>query len=80
MPPAAQYMMNPSLPAALYGFPQPNVYSPYSGGLEDLAALQRSAAGLHTLVGSAAAPHLQQQQKSSGVPAVRETETQNFAF
>ena len=53
-----QYMLgNPNLPTALYGFQQPAaaMYSaPYGGGIEDLAALQRNA-GLHTLVGSAAA-------------------------
>ncbi len=50
-------------PAAFYGLQQPAaaMYSAYggTGGLEDLAALQRSA-GLHTLVGASNNPTVPQ--------------------
>lgn len=67
-------MHNPSM--AMYGFPaQANVYSPYTA-MDDIAAMQRNA-GIHTLVGSAAASqHMQQQasrqqqKSSSGVVSV----------
>merc|ERR1711983_348105 len=54
-----QYMATGLAPAAFYGLQQP-MYGAYgqTAGFDDIAALQRataSAAGLHTLVGSAAA-------------------------
>jgi hypothetical protein len=61
-------------PAAYYGLQQPTaaaaaMYSAYgSSGLEDLAALQRSAAGLHTLVGASANPTVPQ---PGGLKAVK---------
>ena len=54
-----QYMATGLAPAAFYGLQQP-MYGAYGNtGFEDLAAIQRataSAAGLHTLVGSAQQP------------------------
>lgn len=56
--------------AAFYGLQQP-MYGAYGNtGLEDLAAIQRasaSAAGLHTLVGSAAAAAAAQQPVSTAL-------------
>ena len=59
-----QYMATGLAPAAFYGLQQP-MYGAYgqTAGFDDIAALQRataSAAGLHTLVGSAAAAAAQQ--------------------
>lgn len=56
-----QYMIgNPAASLPFYGLQTPaTMYSAY-GGLEDLAALQRNAAGLHTLVGATAAQQQQQ--------------------
>ena len=58
-----QHYMASLPPAAFYGLQQPTaaMYSAYggTGGLEDLAALQRSA-GLHTLVGASNNPTVPQ--------------------
>jgi hypothetical protein len=46
-------MMNPSLPP-FFGLQQPPAMYSYGSPLDNLAALQRDAAGIHTLVGAAA--------------------------
>lgn len=60
-----QHFMTSLPPAAYYGLQQPSaaaaMYSAYgnAGGLDDLAAMQRSA-GLHTLVGASNNPTVPQ--------------------
>ena len=65
-----QYVAAAGLAPAFYGLQQP-MYGAYGNtGLEDLAAIQRasaSAAGLHTLVGSAAAAAAAQQPVSTAL-------------
>ena len=77
LPPGVASMLHPQYvaaaglaPAAFYGLQQP-MYGAYGNtGLEDLAAIQRasaSAAGLHTLVGPAAAAAAAQQPVSTAL-------------